>query len=586
MKTLFTGFFVWAFTFVVAQTNGLNTVTKSSEPTIKFNIATSPQGISRLPNSGVGGKTIVSHAPVVDFSGNRIIKSVYKTVENPTDSAITFWFADFPQTDSAFLNDYIWKKVTNPADTQGTRLEIMNACAEFLKNSYYHTNSSLIFDGQWVDDLLYAKEHSLIGRIYSTYSTQCGNNSLHASIIQLMFPGYFSIEEFGFASVPGHSFTNTIINGRQAHTDYDVGTCGFMFKNAQSPNGWASTEDLIADSSLINSKFLINGQDLCPQMSLSQYNTALSSGPVIIGGIPYKEPVKLNGFFILPPHSSVETSPVGPVFFLDTSIATNTEALQNIQALVGQAQQGCAYCYDSIVNTMERLWSVDSSMVSLVLKGAPVVLYNPLLLAGRPFSVLIRDLYDRDAVPYWILHTNNTDTLNIGTDIKMPLFVLEAENCEVGDTAISEKTVFPLWVGGPVPNKLTYREVNYLESGKLYPGEHHLKLSVNANAAFISVLSEWNIAGGEGLIFNTVTDLLNQPVTGIRPVIPNQNQFKAWLSGARTLTVNADCDVYNTTGQLVMHLTKGSKDVSGLALGLYVVAPSVGGTGAIKVAVY
>jgi hypothetical protein len=400
-----------------------------------------------------------------------------------------------------------------------------------------------------------------------------------------MFPAYFSAEEFGFASVPGHSFTNTSVDGRPVHTDYDVGTCGFMFKNAQSPNGWASTEDLIADSSLINNKFLINGQDLCPQMSLSQYNTLLNGGPLTIGGFPNKEPVKLDGTFILPPHSKVETSPVGPVFFLDTSITYNVESLQNIQALVVQAQQGCVYCYDSILNSLERLWSVDSTMAFLVLKGAPVVLYNSVLQAGRPFSAMLRDIYDRDTVPYWMLYTSNTDTLNIGTDVKMPLFVLEAENCEVGDTTVSDRTVFPLWTGGTVSNKLTYKEVNYLESGKLYPGEHQLKLSVNANAAFISVLSEWNIAGGEGLIFNTVTDLLNQPVTSVGPVMPDQNQFKAWLSGRRTLTVTADCDVYNTTGQMLMHITKGSKDVSALPYGLYILNPAKQGA-AVKIALY
>lgn len=583
MKTLLSGILSFVFALVFAQNNGFNSATTNGNNVINFNIAPTGAHKLQLPTSTTSN-SIVASAPFVNFSGNRVIESIYKTIENPTDSAITFWFADLPQTDSAFLTDYIWKKVTNPADTQGTRLEIMNACAQFLKSPYNYTNSSLIFEGQWVDDLLYSKEHSLVGRIYSTYSTQCGNNSLHAAVIQLMFPQYFSARDFGFASVPGHSFTNTDIDGRPAHTDYDVATCGFMFKNSQSVNGWASTEDIIADSTLINKKFLINGEDLHPDMSLSQYNSVISQGTLTVGPIPNVQPVELNGTFILPPHSKVETSSMGPVFFLDTTISSNRLALYQVQVLVGQVQQGCASCYDSILNIMSQLWMVDSSIIKKVFTGSPVVLYDPVLVAGKPFSNLFSYTYNRDTVPYWILHTNNTDALKIGRDVKMPLFVLEAENCEIGDTTVSEKTVFPLWAGGNLPNKLTYKEVNYLESGKLYPGEHHLKLSVNASLAFMSVLENWNIEGGNGLIFTTFAEPVIQPVTGISQVQPVQNQFKAWLSGPRTLTVTADGDVYNTTGQMLMHVSKGSKDISTLPSGLYIVNPVSGG--AVKIALY
>jgi hypothetical protein len=532
----------------------------------------------------VGG--ITTDAPVINFTGNRIVTAVYKTIENPTDSSVSFWFTGLPQTDSAFLRDYIWSKVTNPSDTEGTRLQIINACAVFLKNTANYCNNALIFEGSWNDKILYAKEHSLIGRVYSTYSTQCGNNTLQATVIQVMFPQYFNYADFQFTTVPDHAFTNTIIAGRPAHTDYDAGTCGFMFSNPFSANGWASTADIRNDTNLINTKYLVNGQDQHPDMSLSDYRSVIVEGAVSTGGVPGVIPVQTDGIFTMPSHAKVVTSVAGPLFFLDTTVAANEQARIELEQQVIRARHGCVPCLDTVIEVLQQLWPTDPDYLRDVFRSAKVVFYDPVKTAGKQFAEVFSYSYPKDSVPYWLLQTNSDDTLHIGTDVKMPLFVLEAENCEIGDTVMNGHADFPLWSGRSTPNTLTYKEVNYLQSGALYPGQHQLKLSVNANPGVLSVFNNWSIGGGNGLLFSTTTMQRELLPTAVNHAMENVSGFKAWLSAARTLTVSADCDVYNTTGQLVMHLTKGSKDVSGLARGLYVIAPSVGGKGAIKVAVY
>lgn len=552
---------------------------------IGWDYQVSPPAVIAGNNAAEAGN-ITTDAPIIDFTGNRIVAAVYKTIENPTDSSVSFWFTGLPQTDSAFLRDYVWSKVTNPSDTEGTRLQIVNACAAFLKNTNNYCNKALIFEGSWNDKILYAKEHSLVGRVYSTYSTQCGNNTLQAAVIQVMFPQYFNYTDFQFTTVPRHAFTNTMIAGRPAHTDYDAGTCGFMFQNPFSVNGWASTADVRNDTSLINAKYLVNGQDQHPDMSLSDYRAVITNGVVSTGGIPSVIPVQTDGVFTMPPHSKVVTSVAGPLFFLDTTVAANEQTRIELEQQVIRARQGCVPCLDTVIEVLQQLWPTDSDYLRTVFKSAKVVFYDPVKTAGKQFAEVFSYSYPKDSVPYWLLHTTSDDTLHVGADVKMPLFVLEAENCEIGDTIINGHAEFPLWTSRSTPNTLTYKEVNYLQSGKLYPGQHQLKLSVNANPGVLSVFNNWSIGGGNGLLFSTTTTQRELMPTAVNHVIENAGTFKAWLSAPHTLVVNADCDVYNTTGQLIMHLSKGSKDISGLARGLYVVAPSEAGTGAIKVPVY
>ncbi|HRG88285.1 MAG TPA: hypothetical protein PLW44_04635, partial [Chitinophagales bacterium] len=329
-------------------------------------------------NSANAAVYTTTDAPVIDFSGNRIVTAVYKTIENPTDSSVSFWFAGLPQTDSAFLYDYIWSKVTNPSDTEGTRLEIINACAAFLKNTNNYCNKQLIFEGSWNDKLLYAKEHSLIGRVYSTYSAQCGNSSLQATVIQVMFPQYFTYNDFQFTTVPAHAFTNTVIAGRLAHTDYDVGTCGFMFKNLLSANGWASTADIRSDSGLIDTKYLVSGQDQHPDMSLSDYRSVIAEGMVNSGGVPSVVPVQTDGIFTMPPHSKVVTSVAGPLFFLDTTVAENNQARLAMDELVVRARHGCVSCIDTAIELMQMLWPTDADYLRSVFRSCTVICYRPL----------------------------------------------------------------------------------------------------------------------------------------------------------------------------------------------------------------
>ncbi len=581
--------FFWLFFLLVAKDviarSGYYFEKAGTDNSLDWNYKIGPPAI--VGNNSANAATYTtSDAPVINFSGNRIVTAVYKTIENPTDSSVSFWFTGLPLTDSAFLHDYIWSKVTNPSDTEGTRLEIINACAAFLKNTDHYCNKQLIFEGSWNDKLLYAKEHSLIGRVYSTYSAQCGNNSLQATVIQVMFPQYFNYNHFQFTTVPAHAFTNTVIAGRLVHTDYDVGTCGFMFNNPQVVNGWASTADIRSDTNLIDTKYLVNGVDQHPEMSLSDYRAVVTEGVVSTGAVPSVVPVQTDGVFTLPPHSKVVTSVAGPLFFLDTTVAQNNQTRIAMEEMVVRARHGCVTCIDTVIELMQKLWPTDADYLRSVFRSSKVVFYNPQQTAGKQFAELFSYDYPKDSLPYWLLATSSSDTLHIGADVKMPLFVLEAENCEVGDTVIAGNAVFPLWTGGGSPTVLTYKAVNYLQTGALYPGPHNLKLSVNANAGVLSVFNNWSISGGNGLVFNTTTTQKELLPTAVTPIVKDTDGFKAWLSAARTLTVNADCDVYNTMGQLVVHLTKGSKDISGLVHGVYVVVPSVGGTGAIKVSVH
>ncbi|HLP22408.1 MAG TPA: hypothetical protein VK174_18965 [Chitinophagales bacterium] len=530
---------------------------------------------SRIQALPVSSKAAI---PTVNFTGNKVIGLNQRTIENPTNKSISFRFSNLAQTDSQFIADYIWDSIQNPSDTEQTKLDIVRACVRFVKSRKNYTNRAHIFGGQWQDTLLYKKEHSLIGRIYSTYSTQCGNSAQHARAIQLYKTPFFKHDDFRHVDVPNHEFIETRLWNYYAMTDYDVASYGFMFENPNSPNGFASFEDVRNDTLLVNEKYLENGQDFNPYVTRSSYRETLSESPANVyistEGAP---PIELNGEFIIPAYSKITTNFAGPIFFLDSTNPANMLALAQAFELSAQAENsGCIPCItDSVNKIVQSLWHIDSTVAALLLNGSSMVLYDPQNDQGRAYTELFTYEYPRDSTPAWFLHTNSDDTLWIGCnkDIKMPLFVLEASRGLIGDTFIAQNAVFPLWNPGNTASILTYKEVNYLEEGFLLPGRHTTKLSVNAN--LIGNFNEWNISGGDSLkITTTYIPLSTDTITtSVKTITPATSDLLYYWTDSEKLYVSANCQLVNMLGQTILNLPAGTTDLGWVARGTYVLYP-------------
>jgi hypothetical protein len=307
-------------------------------------------------------------APRIDFVGNKIFTGFERMIKNPTDKSIEFCFHDFPQTDSQFMADYILSKITNKTDTPAAQLEVIRAAVHFLKSPKYYMNNQLIFDGQWNDESLFAKEHSLIGRIFSTTSTQCGNNSEQGRMIGLA-SGYFQPQDFRHVTLPNHAFIETKIGGYFALTDYDVGTCVFMVKNPNSPNGWASFADVNTTPSLITDKYMEDGIDFHPAQNMDDYRATMASPTFNVGVFPWNRTEVINGAFILPPHSQLVFETIDMIHFIDTvapGVSEHYHAMMNAVATYEQALSTgntCAACIDTFMLHLSIMYGGDSALV-------------------------------------------------------------------------------------------------------------------------------------------------------------------------------------------------------------------------------
>lgn len=461
--------------------------------------------------------------PVINFTGNKAFIKSETSIENPTDTSITFTFSDYPVTDSQFMADYILSWVTNPMDTEQSKLQVANAAAHFLKSPKHYLNKALIFGGQWQDSLLFAKEHSLIGRIFSTGVTNCGNNSEHGRIICLK-SGYFKPDDFRHIAVTSHAFIETKFSGYFALTDYDQGTCGFMFHNPASPNGLASFMDVHNDTLLINQKYLEDGIDYHPDMSLSYYREVMADNSFNIGQFPWSGHIEIDSKFILSAHSKMTLTIDDYVFFLDSNLLGNKVIFQKMINAVDSFELAisigdtCWWCVDSFEAGTNQLFDGDTFLAEKILDKGALFFYSGLQDQGKKWSDVFRYEGKREWVPTIVLETSSLDTLILGENLKMPLFLLESDgNILAGDTLITQPAVFPLWSAGNTSNILTYKEVNYLEQGWISPGDHLTKLSWNAN--ILGPFMDWNISGGNGLsLSRSLMEYHRDTTVGFLPV--------------------------------------------------------------------
>jgi len=457
--------------------------------------------------------------PKIDFWGNKVFTGFRKTIENPTSKPIEFCFCDFPQTDSQFLADYILNKITDPLDTPKAQLQIVLATAHFLKSPKYYINNNLIFSGQWNDESLFAKEHSLIGRIFSTTSTQCGNNSEQARIICLA-TGFFKPADFHHISIANHAFIETKIGCDFAFTDYDAGSCVFMVHNPNSPNGWASYLDIKQDTSLIIEKYLEDGIDYHKEQTLSNYRLSMSANTYNMGVFPWSKTEIIDGKFIIPPYSQLVFELNDMIHFIDTiapDICDLYHGMMNmIQAFEIAKDTGVCYpCIDTFQRNLSMMYGGDTVLINDYLNKGNICFYNSTLDYGKKISTLFNYIPDLDSTPCVILRIDTTNKpLHIGQDLKMPLFVLEADSSMlVGDTLITQKAIFPLWVTGTEPSLLSYKEVNYLTNGILYPSDKPKQLKLSWNSNILGQFAKWNVCS------NSIDLNLSDHVSAVTPTI-------------------------------------------------------------------
>ncbi|HRN94380.1 MAG TPA: hypothetical protein PL084_06630 [Chitinophagales bacterium] len=473
-------------------------------------------------------------APTINFRGTQILETLSLKISNTTEAPIEFSLPDIPQTDSQYLADYILGSITNPYDSIRSALEVDSINTVFLKNYLHYKNDQLIFSNSWDDSILFSREHSLIGRIYSTGSTQCGNSNIHGNLLGIK-SGYFSRNDFRLISVPGHS-TNEIIIGKDTiYADRDVGTVGYMFRDPNNVNKRYSYMELREDTLRINEKYLQNGKDPHQGNTLSEYRKLLM-GPCTFGSMPWVTTAKIDGKFILPANSSLEITLPISMLFLDVSDTPTLVSLGNASSVIDIADSmelegyACDWCMDSVRNIARRLIVCNPEIVDSLMLGHSVTLntYNSINDAGKSFSEMFIFDCPREIIPSMVLTIDqHNDTLIVGKDVKAPLLVLSAQDPMMLDSIRLTLPFTPkLWSSSNVAPVVSNKEVHYLDNGWIAPGSQSIKLSYNWN--ILSLYKTWFFSGAQGLTIERKEEWCTVP-TGIDPMHSSMVSHKGKL---------------------------------------------------------
>lgn len=534
--------------------------------------------------AGDRATTIVAAAPLITFSGNQALL-VERSITNTGDSAICWYFNHMFKNDGEVI-DYLLSFVTDPYDTALAQRQLIAAWFDISKPNF--SNNTIIFDWQG-DSAVFKKEMSITGFLHSMHNVQCGNFFRH-EVVALRKTGYFKLEDFETIDVPGHSIGQVKNMGRPIFTDSDAGT-GFSWnKNPLSVNGYASIDDIRADTLLINEYYSYQGKVLVDTNSdyctRSNYRNLLLGNPLWRSSCDperYVEPIDMSAKYTLPGHSQIKTTL--PSMMLALDLADSSSLLRLVAAFntfQPQYQNGCNWCLDTLMHIIANEFRL--SIEALIEYPIYFVMYNSNTDQGKTFGEVFDFDYERETMPVWNISGTNTDTVVLGRDLQMPLIALSVNGIQgttvFGDTTFADSAAFYLWSAGDTSPLARNAIVNYLQSGFLPPSQQwEIQVAVNAHPAMLSPLNNWEMAVECGTATDlvpvtTVTFLsLNNALTSI-PDVSHSTQSILYPNPAQngvTYTLTEPIGLYDMYGNLVQVLHFGVNDISFLPQGVYIV---------------
>ena len=537
---------------------------------LAFFLSCMQYGFSKPANTPVAveGQTI-------NFRGNKVIR-YSRIISNNTSSPIAFSFNSMPQNDSEFIAKYLLLQVTNPQDTEASKLEIIKALVGYFKSPYF-TNHNILFTA--TDTVGLEKQCSVIGMVNSDFSLECGNYVREVQTIAFK-TGYFLESDFETVNLTVHIVGQVMIYGYYCLFDPDPTTNGGMFPYAGSPNGYARMKDIRNDSTLIV-PYLYQGQPLPGlYMSLSDYRSLM-----INSSLNYEEPnivtkpLAIDGEFKIPARGSITADAPAVFYFVDTADDYTRNELMTVTTMLNQ-NSGLSNTAkrDSFIDVMKIIFNTDSATVAGLIdtSGSGIsILYNSNNDQGIKISTLLNSTdYSDDSIPNWVF-SFMADSAIIGLDIKAPLLVLNTSNsCNFVDTSITGPGAFILWNMAEAP-QCDSNQVNYLQHGTLY-GPGSVKCAVNIG--LIDPLADWVINGDSAknlVIEDKVTVLASGGTTTGIKTVTSDGLFNVYPNPAvNQVVVPYACRLFNGAGQMVMSLNEGCNAIN-LAGGTYIITDGI-----------
>lgn len=525
-----------------------------------------PSKFAAVPTVPSRSATISEPAATITFTGNVIISSVERTITN-TDTTTARWqFADMPLEFNEVVAS-MKARLTNPADTAASRIELLWLVAEYMKfQGRWENNALCPLMVNSYDTILFARLYDLMGWYYSMHSMQCGQYAMLASCI-LIETGYFQpidfreVSFYGNDTISGHSLIEIRINGYFSLADFDPGMAGFLFPNPAFGGRYLSAWDIHYNPALAV-RAVYGNQPWLPDHAIEEYQLVFTvDTPHLMRYRPAFSSAmhSQTGKFSLPGKSAIYTQmgiPIGFVDMTDSLYETSRAAFDSCMARIANGQNNY---YDTIRLSVQAMFNTELSWVDSLLGDGKVYVYNSLTDQGKQLPVR----YNRTPVPVWEISVGSYNT------IAMPLVVLSVENNTlIGDTM--GPFIIPLW-NNDHSVYVDHQAFNYL-NGSMVPGT---QVTCAVNAHTLQPTGEWNLNMMQGTVAtSTVVTFVEKLITSVPQelsndginVYPNPTNSFVTITGAQP----QDVEIISVTG--IRYTIPASQNIihlDGFAKGIY-----------------
>ncbi|HWB63293.1 MAG TPA: T9SS type A sorting domain-containing protein [Chitinophagales bacterium] len=477
-------------------------------------------------------------------------------------------------SDSSHLLNYLMSQVNFNTDTESIKLQLMQVVGRFVKNPRKANNLNIFQEAQSnVHDSAMVRKFSLIGSELGIPNWQCGSFVRHACHI-LLATGYFTPSDFRIVNLPFHSVMEFNYYGRWTLADVSVNTSAFMVPNPQSPNGFASADDVIHNSSLLDDsvRFVptdVDGNDLPysgQYLSMNDYKKYYYN-PTYNSFSDTAPLYNLSSAIVLCPGCSLEYR-FKTGYVIDSSILQVKNTLSDNFRLIGYYGIKYKVTGNSIYldSTFYYMYNGPASIIGIPYSSAKSAFDANLIQYYSPNPDWSPSYYD--ITPQLHFHVPaSTDTLYSTKDILLP-FLTTNIRLQNQDTIVQSD--LPLWADSlsGQPPIVPYRGIvywGYIKS--ILPPNTILDLDLAWNPAIINFYQGGpmfrSMHGSE--IVETSTDAVSgiaeNKIEGAFNIYPNPAKEAMYLSCPET-SIGYRLEVYDMLGRKISSQTiTGTKNL-------------------------
>jgi hypothetical protein len=415
---------------------------------------------------------------------------------------------------------YAWLQRQVTLQGEEAKLQMIDAIAYIIKSPRFD-NNLIIYDH--LNNTRH-KKFSPIGW-FSNYHAQCGDYMDYAS--NLLHNAYgIPMSERRQHTTPEHDLGEIMYEGRWMKVDFDPGTPSLMTPNPASPNGFASVDDIVADTSLLqeSDRYLYaDTLDLCPWSEMTEHRKHFI-GDTRIHAATMESDFKIEGTWTLCAGCRLEW--ITPINTNLVYIDENSPEYQESYALLAQYQitRDTTYYLQAI--------SILADYLDVIVEEAQNIIEQGLLTTEEVTLSSLIDHYDTLAPTGVLRIPPTTEILDISRngDVYLPFLVTKVRTG--GTVALLDTVIGPagfeieLWNNNTAKITEAYpvqsSKLNFLTEGWIDSQNSETVITFAFNPGIYPIgqvdigLYEVNVAGNlvvEANICNGEVDIINSTTT-------------------------------------------------------------------------